>query len=82
MNSPIPHILLIDDDPILGEQLSSLLRQQGYRTTHHLDGESGLAFIRSGHAVHLLLLDVHLPGMDGLSVLAELRQQAALPVLY
>lgn len=74
------HLLLVDDDPVLGEQLTSLLSQQGYRVTHCLDAENGLLRAQAGD-IHLLLLDVRLPGMSGLELLATLRQQASLPVL-
>lgn len=80
MTTTSMHLLLIDDDPVLGEQLTSLLSQQGYRVTHYVDAESGLLRAQAGD-IHLLLLDVRLPGMSGLELLATLRQQGSLPVL-
>lgn len=80
MASPNPHILLIDDDRVLGEQLIALLHHNNYRVTHFLDAESGFSRIQAG-GIHLLLLDVRLPGMSGLDLLLKLRQQALLPVL-
>ncbi len=78
---PAPHhLLLIDDDPILGEQLITLLSQRNYRVTHCLDADSGFRCLQEND-IHLLLLDVRLPGMSGLELLAVLRDRFSLPVL-
>ncbi len=72
---PAPHhLLLIDDDPILGEQLITLLSQRNYRVTHCLDADSGFRCVQEND-IHLLLLDVRLPGMSGLELLAVLRDR-------
>ena len=79
MSAP-QHLLLIDDDPILGEQLTHLLSQREYRVTHCLDANSGFQRALEGD-IHLLLLDVRLPGMSGLELLSALRKNTTLPVL-
>ncbi|WP_447043473.1 response regulator transcription factor [Vreelandella sp. H-I2] len=80
MTTTSMHLLIVDDDPVLGEQLTSLLSHQGYHVTHCIDAESGLLRAQAGD-INLLLLDVRLPGMSGLELLATLRQQGSLPVL-
>ena len=80
MSATATHLLVIDDDPILGEQLCSLLSQHGYRVTHCLNAETGYRCVHK-EDIHLLLLDVRLPGMSGLEMLTQLRQHTLLPVL-
>lgn len=79
MPSP-QHLLLIDDDLVLSDQLNTLLSQRGYRVTHFPDAESGFQRLLEDD-LHLLLLDVRLPGMSGLELLAALRDNTSLPVL-
>ena len=73
-------LLLIDDDAELCAMLAEYLAGEGFAVTAVHDGEAGLAAAREGgHA--LVVLDVMLPGMDGFSVLRELRRDSQLPVL-
>ena len=73
-------LLLIDDDTELCAMLAEYLSGEGFEVTAVHDGEAGLAAARQGgHA--LMVLDVMLPGLDGFSVLRELRRDSELPVL-
>jgi len=65
-------ILLIEDEPSLVLTLTDLLAEQGYLVESALDGLSGLAKAQSHH-FDLVILDVMLPGKDGLQVCRELR---------
>jgi two-component system, OmpR family, alkaline phosphatase synthesis response regulator PhoP len=65
-------ILLIEDEPSLVLTLTDLLSEQGYLVESALDGPSGLAKAQSHH-FDLVILDVMLPGKDGLQVCRELR---------
>ena len=65
-------ILLIEDEPSLVLTLTDLLTEQGYLVESALDGLSGLAKAQSHH-FDLVILDVMLPGKDGLQVCRELR---------
>jgi len=67
-------ILLIDDDAELSGMLEQVLKREGYAITCAADGESGLHLALSG-GYDLILLDVMLPGIDGLQLLQRLRQQ-------
>ena len=71
--------LLIDDDARLGELLGSYLTDNDVVLTHARDGRSGLERLGDGHDV--VLLDVMMPGMDGLDVLRRIRQKSRVPVL-
>ena len=74
-------ILLIEDDKGLAELLSEFLWMSGYDVTHCADGESGLAEALARSDIELVLLDVMLPGLNGLDVLKAIRQKSELPVL-
>lgn len=72
MNPP-PHILVVDDDPDLREMLGAWLTQEGYRVSAAPDG-LGLRRQMAMEAVDLVLLDLVLPGEDGLSLTRFLRE--------
>ena len=76
-------ILIVDDEREIRELLRYNLERQGYQVLTAQDGEEGLARIFATHP-DLVLLDLHLPGLDGLELLRELRQEPStrdLPVL-
>lgn len=78
--TPDPRLLAIEDDPTLGAHLFQHLNGSGFEVTWCRDGEEGLAAARSG-AYDLILMDIMLPGRDGLEILRQLRQEQALPVI-
>lgn len=69
------NILIVDDEPDVRELLSKFLRRRGYEVNTASDGPSALEAIRDGHP-DIVLLDIRLPKMDGLSVLAHLRDES------
>ncbi|MGE4408257.1 response regulator transcription factor [Pseudomonas sp.] len=73
-------ILAIEDDPILGAHLKTSLEARGFRVTLADQGGTGLALACAEH-YDLILLDVLLPGLDGLEVLTRLRGKRRTPVL-
>lgn len=73
-------ILMIDDDTELCELVAEYLAMDGFTFTACHDGPAGLAQAKSGQ-YQLILLDIMLPGMDGLSVLKALRSGQYCPVL-
>jgi DNA-binding response OmpR family regulator len=73
-------VLLIDDDVRLPELLSSYLGQNGVTLAHAPDGARGLALLDQG-AWDAVLLDVMMPGMDGLEVCKRIRAKSNVPVI-
>lgn len=73
-------ILLIDDDQELSQLVIDYLTLDGFVLELAADGVTGLAKAQTGQ-YQLILLDVMLPGMDGLSLLRQLRQSSYCPVL-
>jgi two-component system response regulator CpxR len=73
-------ILIIDDDVAFTELLRELLSAEGYSLEAVHNGEAGLARALAGH-YSLIVLDVMLPGRNGLDVLRHLRKQSQTPVL-
>ncbi|MBC8465543.1 response regulator transcription factor [bacterium] len=70
----MPHLLIIEDDPKLGPMLKSSLEYAGYRVSLASDGRAGLAAARFGDA-QLIILDLMLPGLDGFTILKNLRRE-------
>lgn len=77
-------VLLADDSSSMRLILKSMLRKiDGVEIVEGRDGREALTLVES-HTVQLVLLDLHMPVLDGLSVLAELRQRptfTSLPVI-
>jgi two-component system nitrogen regulation response regulator NtrX len=76
-----PTVLVVDDEPQILQVVGGLLLDEGFEVLTALDGESALRQVAEG-VPDLVLLDIALPGLDGLEVLAELkRQYPLLPVV-
>jgi len=67
-------ILIIDDEPILQDVLTSLLRNEGYSTLSATSAQDGLAIL-AREDVDLVLLDLMLPDMSGIEVLKRIRSE-------
>ena len=72
------HVLIVDDDGALRHAIAALLDEAGYQTGQASDGSEALRKLQQ-HPVDLMLLDIGLPGMNGLDVLANARSQSAPP---
>ncbi len=68
-----PTILVIDDEPALSELLGSFLQLKGYQVLIASDGRQGLEMVKA-HAPDLVVCDLHLPAVDGLEVITQLRR--------
>jgi DNA-binding response OmpR family regulator len=73
-------ILIIEDEPELVRVLQSYLEQAGFSVLTALRGDSGLAAWERRQP-NLVLLDLNLPGMDGLEVARKIRRQADTPII-
>ncbi len=74
------HILIVDDDPDIRELLGDYLQKQGYRASTAADGRAMHAALARGQP-DLIVLDLMLPGEDGLTLCRELRAHSDLPVI-
>jgi DNA-binding response OmpR family regulator len=75
------HILVVDDDALMRRSTSLQLEQAGYKASTADSAENALALARRDPP-DLILLDIGLPGMDGLEALRRFKQQAATPVIF
>jgi DNA-binding response OmpR family regulator len=76
------HILIVDDDPQICRLLERFLGLEGFKVTSAPNGTVMRKVLASGKAVDLVILDLVLPGEDGLTLARELRgQQSNLPVI-
>ena len=71
-HSPAGRVLVVDDDRTLRHAITTLLRDAGYGTDQAGDGPEALQKLQTQH-IDVMLLDIGLPGMSGLDVLAEAR---------
>jgi DNA-binding response OmpR family regulator len=75
------HILTVDDDALLRRSLAFNLEKAGYRVSTAATAEDALALARRDPP-DLILLDIGLPGMDGLDALKQFKQQADIPIIF
>ncbi len=73
-------ILLVEDDDTLRKTLAYNLSQEGYKVLQSGDGAEALDLAR-GHSPDLIVLDVMLPSLDGLSVCRILRNESDVPII-
>ena len=73
-------ILLVDDEPLILKGLKYTLEQDGYETDTAVDGQEALDKFFSG-VYDLVLLDVMLPKVDGLSVCQRIRETSSVPII-
>jgi two-component system KDP operon response regulator KdpE len=75
-----PHVLVIDDEPQILRALRTILSAQNYRVTTARNGEEGLAVAASTQP-DVIVLDLGLPDMDGITVCENLRQWTDTPII-
>jgi DNA-binding response OmpR family regulator len=73
-------ILIAEDDKEIREGVAIYLKSQGYEVYQAGDGEEGLRIINE-HEIHLAIVDVMMPRMDGINMVMELRQAHTFPVI-
>ncbi|WPO98975.1 response regulator transcription factor [Pseudomonas sp. HR96] len=79
-NPVVPRVLTIEDDPVLGAYVHEQLGRCGFQVTWCRNGREGLDLARDP-AFDVVLMDILLPGMNGLDVLQSLRESTAVPVI-
>lgn len=73
-------ILIIDDEPLIVESVSYNLKQEGYEVLSANHGETGLKLAETEN-VDLILLDLMLPGMNGIEICRKIRQHSEVPII-
>ena len=82
VNTLKPRLLLVEDTPEIALWLATALRQGGLEVEHAGDGHAALHWLAPGHGFDLVVLDLQLPGADGLQVLEQVRGRGdEVPVL-
>jgi two-component system, OmpR family, response regulator len=79
-DSPSGHLLVVDDDQDIRDLLNRFLSKQGFRVSTAADG-SELRQVMSDWKIDLVILDLMLPGEDGLSICRDLRTRSQVPVV-
>jgi DNA-binding response OmpR family regulator len=75
-----PHVVALDDDPVVRTMVADYLGRNELRVTPVASGKE-LAQVMARETVDLLLLDLRLPGEDGMQIAQQLRAQSAIPIL-
>jgi len=67
------NILVVDDEPVARQSLSEILRLEGYAVNSVPNGQAAVEYVRT-HPIELLIVDLRMPGMDGLEVIQVVNQ--------
>src|SRR6201999_2363914 len=78
--TPSPHVLIVEDDRETRDLVTRFLKQNGYRVTAVSEGRSMRKALADGR-FDLVILDLMLPGEDGLTLCRELRSKATIPII-
>ena len=73
-------VLLIEDEESIGEMLTTVFEREGFRVVHELTGEDGLRRLERTEPL-VVLLDLNLPGMDGVEICKRIRGKSEIPVI-
>src|SRR5207244_3651566 len=79
-NQPMSTVLVVDDEPIVRDVVVRYLRRDGYETREAATGEEARQILES-EPPELVVLDVMLPGTDGLELCRWIRSRSELPVI-
>jgi len=80
MNAGAHEIVIVDDEVKPAQVIAEYLQHAGFRTAHLLDGPSAVHYIRQA-APDVVILDVMLPGLDGMEVCRAVRGYSAVPII-
>jgi DNA-binding response OmpR family regulator len=79
-DSTATHVLVVDDDEALRDLLGDYLRREGFTVSGVADGQALFEWLDQDQA-DIIILDLMLPGEDGLTIARRLRQQASTPII-
>lgn len=75
-----PHLLIVEDEERLARLVADYLRAAGYRVQHLAEGSGVVEWVRRERP-DLILLDLMLPGKDGLDICRDIRTESAVPII-
>ena len=75
------HVLVVEDDKEIREGVEIYLKSQGYEVFQAADGAEGLDVIER-EDIHLAIVDIMMPVMDGISMVVKLREKYDFPVIF
>jgi DNA-binding response OmpR family regulator len=75
------NVLICDDQVDIVNALKIYLKPEGYRLLEAFNGEQALEIV-SREEIHLILLDVMMPGMDGITATAKIREFSNVPIIF
>lgn len=75
------HVLVVEDDKEIREGVEIYLKSQGYEVFQAADGAEGLDVI-DREDIHLAIVDIMMPVMDGISMVVKLREKYDFPVIF
>ncbi len=75
------HVLVVEDDKEIREGVKIYLKSQGYEVYEAADGAEGLEVI-DREEIHLAIVDVMMPRMDGITMTIKLREKHDFPVIF
>ena len=81
MNEPI-RILAVDDEPDLRSLLRILLQSKGFQVEEAASGEEALAMVTAQAPYDLIIMDIMMPGMDGVEACRQIRAHSSVPMLF
>ncbi|MDO4311929.1 MAG: response regulator transcription factor [Eubacteriales bacterium] len=81
MDEKFNHVLIVEDDKEIREGLEIYLQSQGYQVFQAADGVEGLEMIEK-EEIHLAIVDVMMPRMDGITMTVKLREKHDFPVIF
>lgn len=75
-------ILAVDDEPDLRSLLGILLKNKGYEVLEAASGQEAVELLRSEPRIDLVIMDIMMPGLDGIQACAEIRKFSTVPMLF
>ena len=75
-------ILVVDDEPDIRQLLKIVLEKEGYVVIEAEDGEQAIALVKADPALSLVVMDIMMPKMNGVSAASEIRAVSSVPILF
>jgi two-component system catabolic regulation response regulator CreB len=74
-------ILIVEDEPAIAENIKFALETEGFETVWHDSGEKVLSLLSEG-SIHLIVLDIGLPDVNGMDLCRDIRKSYTLPIIF